>query len=135
CLRLLLSAGGAARRRRASGGAVLRAAHPLREPDALHRRRVALPAARARPARRRAARRHRAVGQPESLSRVRPGRAPPPAAGGVTDALFLSVLQALVIALGAPLLVGTLRTREARRVGGRGAAPWQSVLGVRRLFG
>ena len=51
------------------------------------------------------------------------------------DALFLSVLQALVIALGAPLLVGTLRTLKARLVGRRGPAPWQPFLDLRKLFG
>src|SRR5205814_1493896 len=49
--------------------------------------------------------------------------------------LFLSVLQALVIALGAPLLAGTLRTLKARLVGRRGPAPWQPFLDLRKLFG
>ena len=35
----------------------------------------------------------------------------------MTNALLLAVLQALVVALGAPLVVGTLRTLKARLVG------------------
>ena len=51
------------------------------------------------------------------------------------DALTLSVLQALVVGLGAPLLVGTLRTLKARLVGRRGPSPWQPFLDLRKLLG
>ena len=51
------------------------------------------------------------------------------------DALLLGLLQGVAVALGAPLLVGTLRTLKARMVGRRGPAPWQPFLDLRKLLG
>ena len=53
----------------------------------------------------------------------------------MTQALALAAGQALTIALGAPLLVGTLRTLKARLVGRRGPAPWQPFLDLGKLLG
>jgi formate hydrogenlyase subunit 4 len=53
----------------------------------------------------------------------------------VTEALLLAALQALVVAAGAPLLVGTLRTLKARLVGRRGPKPWQPFLDLAKLVG
>jgi formate hydrogenlyase subunit 4 len=50
------------------------------------------------------------------------------------DVVLLAVLQAAVVALGAPLVVGTLRTLKARLVGRRGPAPWQPFLDLRKLL-
>jgi formate hydrogenlyase subunit 4 len=44
-------------------------------------------------------------------------------------------LQLLVVALGAPLLVGALRTLKARLVGRRGPHPWQPYADLRKLLG
>ena len=44
-------------------------------------------------------------------------------------------LQLLVVALGAPLLVGVLRTLKARLVGRRGPRPWQPYADLRKLLG
>jgi formate hydrogenlyase subunit 4 len=46
-----------------------------------------------------------------------------------------AVLQLLVVALGAPLLVGMLRTLKARLVGRRGPRPWQPYADLRKLLG
>jgi len=48
---------------------------------------------------------------------------------------LLAVLQVLVVALGAPLLSGTVRTVKARLVGRRGPAPWQPYRDLRKLLG
>jgi formate hydrogenlyase subunit 4 len=53
----------------------------------------------------------------------------------MTQALALAAGQALTIALGAPLLVGTLRALKARLVGRRGPAPWQPFLDLGKLLG
>jgi formate hydrogenlyase subunit 4 len=53
----------------------------------------------------------------------------------VIETLALAVVQTLTIALGAPLLVGTLRTLKARLVGRRGPAPWQPFLDLAKLLG
>jgi formate hydrogenlyase subunit 4 len=53
----------------------------------------------------------------------------------VTEALLLAALQALVVAAGAPLLVGTLRTLKARLAGRRGPQPWQPFLDLAKLVG
>jgi formate hydrogenlyase subunit 4 len=53
----------------------------------------------------------------------------------VTETVVLALLQTLVVALGAPLIVGTLRTLKARLVGRRGPAPWQPFLDLRKLLG
>src|SRR5262249_47803825 len=89
----------------------------------------------ARVARRCPARRHRPIRQPEPLSGVRAGGASGAAAGGVMEAVVLALLQTLTVAVGAPLMVGTLRTLKARLVGRRGPAPWQPFLDVRNLSG
>src|SRR5262249_20862672 len=78
---------------------------------------------------------HRAIGQPESVPGVRARGAPRAAAGGVMETVVLALLQTLVVALGAPLIVGTLRTLKARLVGRRGPAPWQPFLDLRKLLG
>jgi len=44
-------------------------------------------------------------------------------------------LQLLVVALGAPLLVGVLLTLKARLVGRRGPRPWQPYADLRKLLG
>ena len=51
------------------------------------------------------------------------------------DGVLLAIVQALAVALGAPLLVGTVRTLKARLVGRRGPAPWQPFIDVRKLLG
>jgi formate hydrogenlyase subunit 4 len=51
------------------------------------------------------------------------------------EPVVAAVLHVVVIALGAPLLVGTLRTLKARLVGRRGPVPWQPVLDLRKLLG
>ncbi len=43
-------------------------------------------------------------------------------------------LHVLVVAAGAPLLIGTLRTLKARLVGRRGASPWQPYADLRKLL-
>ncbi|HEV8471551.1 MAG TPA: NADH-quinone oxidoreductase subunit H [Methylomirabilota bacterium] len=53
----------------------------------------------------------------------------------MTEALLLAALQALVVAAGAPLLVGTLRTLKARLAGRRGPKPWQPFLDLAKLVG
>src|SRR5262249_9679535 len=135
CLRLLLPPGAAARRRSASGVTFFCAADPLREPDPLHRRRMVLSTAWASVARRCSPHGGRAVWQPQPLPRVRAGGAARAPAGRVTNAVLLAVLQAVVVGLGAPLLVGTLRTLKARLVGRRGPAPWQPFFDLRKLLG
>jgi len=50
------------------------------------------------------------------------------------EEVLLALLQTLVVGLGAPLLVGTLRTLKARLVGRRGPAPWQPFLDLRKLL-
>ena len=51
------------------------------------------------------------------------------------DALLLAVVQVIAVGLGAPLLVGTVRTLKARLVGRRGPLPWQPYLDLRKLLG
>jgi formate hydrogenlyase subunit 4 len=46
----------------------------------------------------------------------------------------LAVVQALVVAAGAPLLVGVLRTLKARLVGRRGPRPWQPYADLAKLL-
>lgn len=48
--------------------------------------------------------------------------------------LVLGVVQLLVVAGGAPLLVGLLRTLKARLVGRRGPNPWQPYADLRKLL-
>jgi formate hydrogenlyase subunit 4 len=50
-------------------------------------------------------------------------------------ALASALAQVLVVALGAPLLVGALRTLKARLVGRRGPSPWQPYADLRKLLG
>jgi len=48
--------------------------------------------------------------------------------------LVLALTQALVVAAGAPLLVGALRTLKARLVGRRGSRPWQPYADLAKLL-
>ena len=48
--------------------------------------------------------------------------------------LALAVVQIAIVAFGAPLLVGTLRTLKARLVGRQGPSPWQPYADVRKLL-
>jgi formate hydrogenlyase subunit 4 len=48
--------------------------------------------------------------------------------------LVVALAQALVVAAGAPLLVGVLRTLKARLVGRRGPSPWQPYADLRKLL-
>jgi formate hydrogenlyase subunit 4 len=50
-------------------------------------------------------------------------------------AAFGAVLQGLVVALAAPLVVGLIRWLKARLVGRRGASPWQPYRDLAKLFG
>jgi formate hydrogenlyase subunit 4 len=50
-------------------------------------------------------------------------------------ALAVAVVQLLVVGLGAPLLVGVLRTLKARLVGRPGPRPWQPYADLRKLLG
>jgi formate hydrogenlyase subunit 4 len=50
-------------------------------------------------------------------------------------AALVSVLHVAIVAAGAPLLVGLLRTLKARLGGRRGPAPWQPYRDLRKLFG
>ena len=47
----------------------------------------------------------------------------------------VAIVQVLVVGMGAPLLVGVLRTLKARLVGRRGASPWQPYSDLRKLLG
>jgi formate hydrogenlyase subunit 4 len=51
----------------------------------------------------------------------------------ITD-IALALVQALVVAAGAPLLVGALRTLKARLVGRRGPRPWQPYADLGKLL-
>jgi formate hydrogenlyase subunit 4 len=53
----------------------------------------------------------------------------------VISDVVMATLHVLAIALGAPLLVGILRTLKARLVGRRGPSPWQPYRDLRKLFG
>jgi len=53
----------------------------------------------------------------------------------VIGTVAIGLLQILVVALGAPLLVGVLRTLKARLVGRRGPSPWQPYADLRKLLG
>ena len=48
--------------------------------------------------------------------------------------LIAAVVQVAVVAIGAPLLVGILRTLKARLVGRRGPPAWQPYLDLRKLL-
>jgi formate hydrogenlyase subunit 4 len=50
-------------------------------------------------------------------------------------ALLVGLAQLVVVAAGAPLLVGAVRTLKARLVGRRGPSPWQPYADLRKLFG
>jgi formate hydrogenlyase subunit 4 len=52
----------------------------------------------------------------------------------VIATLVLSVVQIAIVAFGAPLLVGMLRTLKARLVGRQGPSPWQPYADVRKLL-
>jgi formate hydrogenlyase subunit 4 len=51
----------------------------------------------------------------------------------ITD-IALAIVQVLVVAAGAPLLVGALRTLKARLVGRRGPRPWQPYADLAKLL-
>jgi formate hydrogenlyase subunit 4 len=53
----------------------------------------------------------------------------------MTGDVVVAVLHVAVVAAGAPLLVGVLRTLKARLVGRRGPVPWQPYRDLRKLFG
>ena len=53
----------------------------------------------------------------------------------MTAALLAGLAQVLVVAAGAPLLVGVVRTLKARLVGRRGPNPWQPYADLRKLLG
>ena len=46
----------------------------------------------------------------------------------------VAIVQVLVVGVGAPLLVGVLRTLKARLVGRRGPSPWQPYADLRKLL-
>jgi len=46
----------------------------------------------------------------------------------------VAIVQVLVVGMGAPLLVGVLRTLKARLVGRRGPSPWQPYTDLRKLL-
>ena len=46
----------------------------------------------------------------------------------------IAVVHVVIMAAGAPLLVGALRTVKARLVGRRGPVPWQPYRDLRKLF-
>jgi formate hydrogenlyase subunit 4 len=46
----------------------------------------------------------------------------------------VAIVQVLVVGVGAPLLVGVLRTLKARFVGRRGPSPWQPYADLRKLL-
>jgi formate hydrogenlyase subunit 4 len=48
--------------------------------------------------------------------------------------IVITIVQWLVVALGAPLLVGVIRKTKARLQGRRGAAVWQPYLDLRKLL-
>ncbi|HUG38063.1 MAG TPA: respiratory chain complex I subunit 1 family protein [Candidatus Limnocylindrales bacterium] len=52
----------------------------------------------------------------------------------MTGDLGIGLVQLVVVAAGAPLLVGLLRTLKARLVGRRGPAPWQPYADLRKLL-
>jgi formate hydrogenlyase subunit 4 len=47
----------------------------------------------------------------------------------------VAIVQIFVVGMGAPLLVGVLRTLKARLVGRRGPSPWQPYSDLRKLLG
>ena len=49
--------------------------------------------------------------------------------------LLAAVLQLVLVGLGAPLLIGIVRTLKARLVGRRGPSPWQPYADLRKLLG
>jgi formate hydrogenlyase subunit 4 len=52
----------------------------------------------------------------------------------VTAAILAALAQTLVVAAGAPLLVGLIRTLKARLVGRRGPSPWQPYADLAKLL-
>jgi formate hydrogenlyase subunit 4 len=57
------------------------------------------------------------------------------AVGPVLVDAVVALAQVVVVAAGAPLVVGVLRTLKARLVGRRGPAPWQPYADLRKLLG
>src|SRR4030095_5607378 len=118
-LRLSLSPPEATRGRGASGLPLLRASHGLRAFHPRPRRGLALCARprRAAPRGRPGARHPVRPDQP--LSALRPRHADRVPGAGVTGAIVGALLQALVVAVASPLLLGLVPTLKARLVGGR----------------
>ena len=52
----------------------------------------------------------------------------------MTAAILAALAQTLVVAAGAPLLVGLIRTLKARLVGRRGPSPWQPYADLAKLL-
>src|SRR5262249_12821876 len=131
-VRLLLPSGAADRHRGASRLSPVRPADRVRQSDALTLRRLALSPA---PHRRQPGRPRRAgrpVGQRQSLPRLHPRGA---AGARVIVDCLAAVVQLVLVALGAPLLIGLVRTLKARLVGRRGPSPWQPYADLRKLLG
>src|SRR5207237_707525 len=53
---------------------------------------------------------------------------------GLTFAPLITIVQWLIVALGAPLLVGVIRKTKARLQGRRGAGVWQPYWNLRKLL-
>jgi formate hydrogenlyase subunit 4 len=53
----------------------------------------------------------------------------------VITEIVVAIVQLLVVALGAPLLIGVLRALKARLVGRKGPRPWQPYADLRKLLG
>jgi formate hydrogenlyase subunit 4 len=74
------------------------------------------------------------VRQLEPLPHLRARRAAHPPGARVTAAALAAVAQTLLVAAGAPLLVGLLRTLKARLAGRRGPNPWQPYFDLAKLL-
>src|SRR5262249_5233768 len=133
-VRLLLPPHETARHRVPSRIAFLRRAHRIREPDPIDLRGLAVSTGASTPARRGPRRRCAAIRKRQSVSGVHPRRPAADAGARVSIGIAVAVLQIAIVGLGAPLLVGTLRTLKARLVGRRGPSPWQPYADLRKLL-
>src|SRR5205085_1256341 len=113
---------------------LLRTADGICESRARALRRLALSPALAWPARHRRARAGATVGQRRGVSRLHPRRAARAAGAAMIRDLGLALLQVIVVAGGAPLLVGALRTMKARLVGRRGPRVLQPYADLAKLL-
>ncbi len=75
-----------------------------------------------------------AVGTSEPVRRLHPRRAARPAGLPMMVDVALALLQVLIVAGGAPLLVGTVRTMKARLTGRRGPRPLQPYADLAKLL-